>query len=70
MITLSSTHRRFHLIYLDSGVLSRFRRPAGRFHTELLGILDVQSLPVELHRVTANDGADGNGKLAEAGVNS
>jgi hypothetical protein len=33
-----------------------------RFNTELPGALDVQSLPVELHRVATNDGADGNEK--------
>jgi len=33
-----------------------------RLTTELPGVLDVQSLPVELHRVATNDGADGNGK--------
>src|SRR4249920_3541905 len=45
---------------LDSRLLSRPRRPVGRFNTELLGVLRVQSLPaVELHRLTTNDGADG-----------
>jgi hypothetical protein len=41
------------------------------FNTELPGALNVQSLPVELHRVATNDGGRrGMEKLAEAGVNS
>src|SRR5947207_13482348 len=37
-------------IHLDSRLLSRLRRPVGRFNTELLGVLHVQSLPAgELH---------------------
>jgi hypothetical protein len=39
-------------IHLDSRLLSRLRRPVGRFHTELLGVLRVQPLPAaELHRL-------------------
>src|SRR2546422_2877147 len=46
-------------IHLDSRVLSRLRRPVGRFNTELLGVLRVQPLPAaELHRLTTNDAAD------------
>src|SRR6266851_2044968 len=36
-------------ILLDSRLLSRLRRPVGRFNTELLCVLRVQSLPAELH---------------------
>ena len=35
-------------------------RPVGRFYTELLGVLSVQPLPAELHRLTTNDTADGS----------
>src|SRR5882724_6344422 len=46
---------------LDSRLLSRLRRPVGRFNTELLGILRVQPLPAaELHRLTTSDAADGS----------
>src|SRR5260370_16687158 len=42
-------------ILLDSRLLSRLRRPVGRFNTELLGVLGVQSLPAaKLHRRGAN----------------
>jgi hypothetical protein len=40
--------------------LSRLRRPVGRFNTELLGVLRVQPLPAELHRLASNDAADGS----------
>src|SRR5258708_31011396 len=40
-------------------LLSRLRRPVGRFNPELLGVLRVQSLPVaELHGLGADDAAD------------
>ena len=46
---------------LDSRLLSRLRRPVGRFNTELLGVLRVQPLPAaELHRLATNDAADGS----------
>src|SRR6267143_3691172 len=46
---------------VDSRLLSRLRRPVGRFNTELLGVLRVQPLPAaELHRLTTNDAADGS----------
>ena len=45
---------------LDSRLLSRLRRPVGRFNTKLLGVLRVQPLPAELHRLTTNDAADGS----------
>src|SRR2546430_797141 len=46
---------------LDSRLLSRLRRPVGRFNTELPGVLRVQPLPAaELHRVATNDAADGS----------
>src|SRR5579871_3112848 len=39
----------------------RLRRPGGRFNPKLLGVLRVQPLPTaELHRVTADDAADGS----------
>src|SRR5439155_11329927 len=44
---------------IDSRLLSRLRRPVGRFNTELLGVLGVQSLPAELHGLGAHDAADG-----------
>src|SRR5438552_10823330 len=48
-------------ILLDSRLLSRLRRPVGRFNTELLGVLRVQPLPAaELHRLTTNNAADGS----------
>src|SRR6266850_1313822 len=48
-------------ILLDSRLLSRLRRPVGRFDSELLGVLGVQSLPaVELHGLGADDAADGS----------
>src|SRR6202011_5537093 len=48
-------------IHLDSRLLSRLRRPVGRFNTELLGVLRVQPLPAaELHRLSTNDAADGS----------
>src|SRR5207302_10261932 len=48
-------------IHLDSRVLSRLRRPVGRFNTELLGVLRVQPLPAaELHRLATSDAADGS----------
>src|SRR5882724_169414 len=48
-------------IHLDSRLLSRIRRPVGRFNTELLCVLGVQSLPAaELHRLGANHAADGS----------
>src|ERR1700730_1064076 len=43
---------------LDSRILSRLRRPVGRFNTELLGVLRVQPLPAaELHRLATRDAA-------------
>src|SRR6266478_9358769 len=43
-----------------SRLLSRLRRPVGRFNTELLGVLGVQPLPAaELHCLGANHPADG-----------
>src|SRR5436305_779310 len=49
------------MIHLDSRLLSRLRRPVGRFDTELLSVLGDQSLPAaELHRLTTNDAADGS----------
>src|ERR1700730_237231 len=46
---------------LDSRLLSRLRRPVGRFNTELLGVLRVQPLPAaELHRLSTSDAADGS----------
>src|SRR5229473_3986818 len=44
---------------LDSRLLSRRRRPVGRFNAELLGVLRVQPLPAaELHRLATSDAAD------------
>src|ERR1017187_7184487 len=44
-----------------SRFLSRLRRPVGRFHTELLGVLRVQPLPAaELHRIGPDNAADGS----------
>src|SRR5882672_1704660 len=49
------------MIHLASRLLSRIRRPVGRFNTELLCVLGVQSLPAaELHRLGANHAADGS----------
>src|SRR5437763_16300934 len=49
------------MIHLDSRLLSRLRRPVGRFDTELLSVLGDQSLPAaELHRLATNDAADGS----------
>src|ERR1700676_1383825 len=46
---------------LSSRLLSRLRRPVGRFNTELLGVLCVQPLPAaDLHRLTTSDAADGS----------
>ena len=46
---------------LASRLLRRLWRPVGRFNTELLCVLRVQSLPAaELHRLRANDAADGS----------
>src|SRR5216110_1099877 len=43
----------------DSRILSRLRRPFGRFNTELLGVLGVQSLPAaELHGLGADDASN------------
>src|SRR5579864_7385629 len=45
---------------LDSRLLSRPRRPVGRFNTELLGVLRVQPLPAaEFHRLHTNHAVDG-----------
>jgi hypothetical protein len=44
----------------DSRLLSRLRRPVGRFNIELLGVLRVQPRPTELHRLASNDAADGS----------
>src|ERR1035441_1347646 len=47
--------------FLYSRLLSRLRRPVGRFNTELLGVLRVQPLPAaERHRLTTGDAADGS----------
>src|SRR6516164_109579 len=44
---------------LDSRLLSDLRRPVGRFNTELLGVLGVQSLPAaELHGLGADDASN------------
>src|SRR5258708_18680717 len=49
----------FH--FLHSRLLSRLRRPVGRFHTQLLGVLRVQPLPAaELHHRGADNAADGS----------
>jgi hypothetical protein len=45
---------------LDSRFVSRRRRPVGRFDAELLGVLRVQSLPAELHRLGADNASDGS----------
>jgi len=46
-------------IHLDSRVLSRLRRPVGRFNTELLGVLRVQPLPAgELQGLGADDSSN------------
>ena len=47
-------------IHLDLQLLSRLRRPVGRFNTELLGVLRVEPRPTELHRLASNDAADGS----------
>ncbi len=48
-----------HEIHLDSRLLSRIRRSVGRFDTELLGVLRVQSLPAaELHGLGADDASN------------
>src|SRR5206468_6311438 len=45
----------------SSRLLTRLRRPVGRFNTELLCVLGVQSLPAaELHGLGADDAADGS----------
>src|SRR6266852_3104863 len=45
---------------IDSRFLSRLRGPVGRFNTELLGVLGVQSLPAaELHGLGADDAPNG-----------
>src|SRR6202790_2946761 len=50
MINLSSIYSR---------LLSRLRRPVGRFDTELLGVLRVQPLPAaELHGLGADDASN------------
>src|ERR1700680_3630170 len=52
MINLSSIYSR---------LLSRLRRPVGRFDTELLGVLRVQLLPAaELDGLGADEAADGS----------
>src|SRR5437899_6397684 len=44
---------------LDSRLLSRLRRLVGRFNTELLCVLGVQSLPAaELHGLGADDASN------------
>src|SRR5438132_6396358 len=44
---------------LDSRLLSRLRRPVGRFNTELLCVLGGQSLPAaELHGLGADDASN------------
>src|SRR5580693_3872033 len=46
---------------LDSRLLSRLRRPVGRFNTELLRVLRVQLLPAsELYGLRADHPANGN----------
>src|ERR1700688_1455082 len=51
----------FMIQFLHSRLLSRLRRPVGRFHTKLLGVLRVQPLPAaELHRLGADNAADGS----------
>src|ERR1700688_2792666 len=51
----------FMVHFLHSRLLSRLRRPVGRFHTELLGVLRVQPLPAaELHRLGSDNAADGS----------
>src|SRR6266436_6016217 len=47
-------------IHLDLRFLSRLRRPAGCFNTELLGVLRVEPRPIELHGLGADDAADGS----------
>src|ERR1700730_2292056 len=47
-------------IHCDSRLLSRLRRPVGRFNTELLGVLRVEPRPTELHRLASDDAADGS----------
>ena len=51
-----------HFVFLlDSRILSRLRRPVGRFDTELLGVLRLEPLPaVELHGLGVDDAADGS----------
>src|ERR1700680_2063985 len=47
------------VIHLDSRLLGRVRRPVGRFNTELLCVLGVQSLPAaELHGLGADDASN------------
>src|SRR6266436_1794634 len=47
-------------IHLDLRFLSRLRRPAGCFNTELFGVLRVKPRPIELHGLSADDAADGS----------
>src|ERR1700730_12543402 len=50
----------FHDDFVLSRLLTRPRRPVGRFDTELLGVLRVQPLPAaELHGVGADDASNG-----------
>src|SRR6202140_2976029 len=49
----------FMIHFLRSRLLSRLRRPVGRFNTELLGVLRVQPLPAaELHGLAADDASN------------
>src|SRR6202035_43825 len=51
----------FMIHFLHSRVLNRLRRPVGRYHAELFGVLRVQPLPAaELHRRGADHAADGS----------
>jgi hypothetical protein len=47
-------------IHLDSRRFRILGRPVGRFNAKLPSIRRVQPLPAELHRLTANDAADGS----------
>ena len=61
MVASASMAVHYFAISLDSGLLSRLRRPVGGLNPELLGVLGVQSLPLaELHGVGTDQAADGS----------
>ena len=58
-VSVRKTVEESHTGFLGSG-LGDFGWPARNFDTELLGVLQIEPMPTELHRLASNDAAEGS----------